>query len=72
LTESEAIARAKEVALSKGWVWVEPVASTFRRGWFGRGSKWEVRTNAKGLGAIVHIVIDDATGKVLKESYVPR
>lgn len=52
--------------------WVELAAALFRRGWFGRPGKWEISSNAKGLGARVHVVLDDSTGAVLKEDYVPR
>jgi hypothetical protein len=31
-----------------------------------------VFSNARGLGAIVRVVIDDATGLVLEKGYVPR
>jgi hypothetical protein len=72
MTEAEAIARARETAEAKGWAWVEPTTSLFRRGWFGRAGKWEVSSNAKGLGARVRIVIDDATGKVARAGYIPR
>jgi len=72
MTEAKAVARAREIAQAKGWAWVEPATALFRCGWFGRPGKWEISSNAKGLGARVHIVLDDSTGAVLKEGYVPR
>ncbi len=72
MTESEAVQRAREIAEAKGWAWVEPSTSCFRRAWFGGGGKWQIFSNASGLGAKVRIVIDDATGTVLEEGYIPR
>jgi len=72
MTEAEAVARARGIAQTRGWAWVEPATALFHRGWFGRAGKWDVSSNAKGLGARVHIVLDDSTGEVLKAGYVPR
>jgi hypothetical protein len=72
MTEQEAIARAREIAAAKGWAWVEPAQPTFHRGWFGRSGKWEIFSNARGLGAKVRVMIDDATGAILEEGYIPR
>ena len=72
MTEQEAIDRAKKVALEQGWAWVEPALATLRRPWFGKGGKWEIFSNAQGLGAKARVVIDAQTGAVLEKGYIPR
>lgn len=72
ISEAEAIARAKQVAEEQGWAWVEPAHASFRAAWLGKGGKWEVRSNAQGLGAKARVVLDGETGAVLEKGYVPR
>ena len=72
ITETEAIGRAKELAREQGWAWVDPALVTWRPAWFGKGGKWEVFSNAHGLGAKVHVIIDAQTGAILEKGYVPR
>ncbi len=72
ITEADAIARAREVASAEGWAWVEPAQATLRRAWFGGGGKWEIHSNAHGLGAKARVVLDAVTGEVLDKGYVPR
>lgn len=72
ISESEAIARAKQVALEQGWAWVDPALASLHRPWFGEGGRWEVFSHALGLGAKVRIVIDASTGEVLEKGYLPR
>jgi len=71
-TEAEAIELAKRIALEQGWGWVEPAEAIWHPAWFGNGGKWEVYSNAKGLGAKARVVIDAQTGEVLEQGYVPR
>ncbi|MET0411368.1 MAG: hypothetical protein ABW217_08720 [Polyangiaceae bacterium] len=72
MTEQEAIEHARAVAREQGWAWVEPAHATFRRAWSGRGGKWEVFSNARGLGAKARVVIDAESGAILEQGYVPR
>jgi hypothetical protein len=72
ITEAEAIDRAKRVALEQGWAWIDPAHTTLRSPWFGKGGKWEIFSNAAGLGAQVRVVLDAQTGDVLEKGYVPR
>ena len=72
MTEAEAIAMARSVAVEQGWAWVEPARAERQRAWLGRGGRWVVFSNAGGLGAMVRVVIDAATGHVLEKGYVPR
>ena len=72
MTEQEAIQRAQEIAAAQGWAWVEPVQAIWRPAWFGKGGKWEVISNALGLGAKARIVLDAQTGLVLEQGYIPR
>jgi len=72
LSEEQAVARAKEVAAEEGWAWADPAQATLRRAWLGKGGKWEILSNAQGMGAKVRMVIDAETGEVLSKGHVPR
>lgn len=72
MSETEAVARAKQVAVEQGWPWTEPALASFRPAWFGDGGRWEIFSHALGLGAKVRIVIDATTGEVLQKGYIPR
>lgn len=72
IDEAEAIAIARATANEQGWAFVEPVTATLRRQWFGAGGRWEIRTNARGLGAIARFVIDASDGRVIEKGYIPR
>jgi hypothetical protein len=72
VTEGEAIAIARAAAQQEGWAWVEPALATFREPWFGKGGKWEIFSNALGLGAKARVVIDAQTGAVLEKGYIRR
>jgi hypothetical protein len=72
VTEREAIDKARAVAEREGWAWVEPARVTFRKPWFGKGGKWEVFSNAMGLGAMARVVLDDESGAVIEKGYIPR
>jgi hypothetical protein len=72
VTEGEAIAIARAAAEREGWAWVEPALATFREPWFGKGGKWEIFSNALGLGAKARVVIDAQTGAVLEKGYIRR
>lgn len=72
MTEEQAIAKARQIASEAGWAWVDPPRVRLRKGWFGTASRWEVHSNANGLGAIVQVELDDATGEVLRKGYIKR
>ena len=72
IDESEAVSLARAAAEKEGWSFVEPVAATFRRPWFGQGGRWEIRTNAVGRGAMARFVIDASDGRVTEKGYIPR
>jgi hypothetical protein len=72
VTEVEAVALARAATQREGWAWVDPALATFRRQWFGKGGRWEIYSNAQGLGAKARVVIDDETGAVLEKGYIPR
>jgi hypothetical protein len=50
----------------------EPVDIVHRRGWFGRGDRFEIETNAGTRGTKARFVIDATTGDILSEGYIPR
>jgi hypothetical protein len=72
MTQEEAVAKARQIASEAGWAWVDPPSARLRSGWFGSPSRWEIHSNANGLGAIVRIELDDASGEVLKKGYIKR
>ena len=72
MSEAEAIDRAKRIAQGEGWAWAEPAEATLYRAWFGKGGRWVIFSNARGLGAKARVVIDAQTGEVLEKGYVPR
>jgi hypothetical protein len=73
MTESEAIAIAQSVAEQNGWPWGLPAHITYRKAWFKRnGGRWEIFSNANGLGAKIRVVVDDKTGLVLEKGFVGR
>jgi hypothetical protein len=72
ISEQEAISRAKKIAEEQGWAWVEPALATYRAAWFGKAGKWEIFSNAHGLGAKARVVLDGQTGAVIEKGYIPR
>lgn len=69
----DAIARARAVALERGWPWREPVRvhREFAFVLFGR-MRWVVETNAEHRGANVRVVVDAEDGEIVLAAYLPR
>jgi len=73
MTAEQAIACARAIALERGWPWWPPVRAARRRTFFFIGPpRWEVWSNADMRGSNVRVVIDDATGAVLAQGFMPR
>jgi hypothetical protein len=72
MTQEEAIGKARQIASEAGWAWIDPPRVLLRSGWFGSPSRWEIHSNANGLGPIVSIELEGATGEVLKKGYIKR
>ena len=72
MTAEQAITRAQAIALERDWPWLPPVRAVRRRSLFIGPARWEVWSNADMLGSNVRVVIDDATGKVLTQAFLPR
>jgi hypothetical protein len=72
VTEEEAVELARAAAKREGWAWVEPAHATLRKPWFGKGGKWEIYSNAKGLGAKARVVIDAETGALVEKGHISR
>lgn len=72
ISETEAIARARDIANQRGWTWLEPVEAHQERAflWFG-AVRWVVVTNAESRGASARIVLS-AEGEILQAGYLPR
>ena len=69
---STAIRIARERAQQNGWAFAEPLGVVHRRSWFGRPGRFEIETNAGKLGTKARFVIDEATGEIEAEGYIPR
>lgn len=67
MTSEEALHKAKALAEREGWLFREP-ARVQRVA----HHRWEVISNAQGLGAKVRVVIDARSGEVLEKGYIPR
>jgi hypothetical protein len=72
IEREQAIAIARERAEANGWGFADPVDAVFRRGWFGSASRFQIETNAGRRGTKAIFVIDAASGKILREGYIPR
>ena len=72
IDQSTAIGIARAVAEREGWSFVEPVAATYRRAWFGSGGRWEIQTNILVRGARARFIIDALDGRVIEKGYIPR
>lgn len=73
MTRDEAITLAERMAEIEGWSWQLPVSATLGRKFllFGRLC-WTVRSNSSCRGSNVLIVIDDASGEVVRKAFLPR
>jgi hypothetical protein len=78
MTRDEAVAMARQIAETRGWVWHGRVAARLeRRGGllarlFGPARRWHVLSNASGKGCNVCVTIDDESGEVVRASFWPR
>lgn len=72
IPEEKAVELAKAAAAELGWPWTEPTQAVLYRGWFGRGGRWEIRSNAVGYGAMVRMTVDAETGEIRDKGFVPR
>jgi hypothetical protein len=72
MTAEQAITRAQTLARERDWLWLPPVRAVRRRAFFIGPARWEVRSNADMIGSNVRVVIDDATGTVLTQAFLPR
>ena len=72
MTGEEALERARAIAAEKGWPWLDPVSVRKVRPFLLGSVRWVVMTNAERRGMNVRIVLDDASGRILAEGYLPR
>lgn len=72
MTTQEVLTIAKQVAISEGWSWKEPIKVTKSRGFLFGATRWVVISNSDKIGSNVRIEIDEATGKILSKNYLPR
>jgi hypothetical protein len=72
MTSEQAIACARTIAFDRDWPWLPPVRAARRRPFFIGPVRWEVWSNADMRGLNVRVVIDDASGRVLTQLFVPR
>lgn len=72
MEKKEAIEIAKTLALKSGWVWKEPVSAIKRRKYFFGKAYWSITSNSQRIGMNVRVLIDDATGQIIKSSFSKR
>ncbi len=72
MTKIRAIDLAHEIAGTEGWLWREPVKATYIRRWLIGLAAWEIISNCDNRGINVKILIEDATGRILKKAFLPR
>jgi hypothetical protein len=72
MTSDEAIAFTRSLAAERGWPMLEPVHAERRRPWWVMAPRWIVVSNWGSRGSSVRVEIDDRTGKVLLQGYLPR
>jgi hypothetical protein len=72
MTAEQANDHAKELARTRGWTFLDPVRVEPCRFWSVGRLRWRVISNCDNRGCNVRVEIDDATGEVLKENFIPR
>lgn len=73
ISKEEAIERAREAAVERGWRWEEPIsAKLVEAGLFSGRDQWEIRTNSMRRGSNARIVIDATDGSVVAAFWLPR
>jgi len=72
MTEKDAVERAKAIAESEGWPWIEPVRANGFRRLFSGEKRWRVTSNCRNRGMNVRIVLRDVDGSVLEKGFLPR
>jgi hypothetical protein len=64
---------AKNLSVSEGWVWSEPVIVSRKRRFVFLGPVyWEIRTNVGRRGANIQIQIDNQTERLIKKMRLLR
>lgn len=66
LTEQDAILIAKAACQRRGWPWQEPVIVQREP------DKTYLRTNGRARGCNAEFVIDNATGRIIRERFARR
>ena len=72
IDESSAVAIARARAAELGWSFASPISVVHREGWRSGTGRFEIETNAGNLGTRARFTVDEVTGKVLEEGYLPR
>ena len=72
IDEASAVAAARARAAELGWPFAEPLSVLHRKGWRSGTGRFEIETNAGNLGSKVRFVVDEATGGVVEEGFIPR
>ena len=71
MTSDEALSVARQLATERGWAFLDPVSVRKYRPWFEK-PRWQVMSNHESRGMNVLIEIDDRTGDILQQGYLPR
>ena len=72
MTRDEALALARARAAQHGWPFVEPVQIERYRPWWLLAPRWRVVSNHESRGSNVRVEIDERSGAVVHEAFLPR
>ena len=72
IDETSAVLTARARATELGWPFADPLSVVHRKGWRSGTGRFEIETNAGSLGSKARFVVDEATGRIIEEGYVPR
>jgi hypothetical protein len=72
MTREQALLKAHQFALERGWIWRGPVRVESYHPWWVLAMRWRVRSNDGFRGMNVSVEIDDQTGEVIKANFFPR
>ena len=71
ISEAEALNAAREIAVTSGWTWLEPVTVTLKKK-SSPDPAWIVHSNANAKGCNVHVELEASSGRIIAASLWPR
>lgn len=72
IDRDQAIDIARKRSQENDWAFAEPLNVIHRQGWFGKAGRYEIETNSGKRGTKAQFTIDEKTGDIISEGYIPR